>query len=928
MGQTANIIRRIYRILADMEEMRTDEQRLIGHMLPIGMISEGGTSEKIRGRGRIVNIHRWWAAKPTTVSRAIAYASLVNPPMSDHQDMIADMCDFANTTDPNKPFIRDRARDRIREIWGDVTPKILDPYGGSGSLSFAAAWLGCESYSMDYNPVAVMIQKCVLEYPAKYGRKLYDDVEKISKEVGDMIQDGVAEFYPALDGERAGWIGMDDINNIKGYSHYAYRWCRTIPCTCGAIIPLVQSYYLCNRKNKKYFLYPVAHDDKSVTFKIAGGPKNTKKLPPGQISKRVAKCVVCGLTYTNREIRKLFNEGKGGEQMLAAVYNRPMKLGRFYFEVGQGFDDISLYERCKDELAKRRSAFRDKYGIDPIPTNIISTPDSKEYAFGGSYWMSSVVVTHGYTRWGHLFNDRQLLCLVTIMDILRQTETRIIAEYGKEYGTVLMAYLAFVFNKTLEKYCRTTTWFAAREFVIPCFSQQVVKPTWDYAEAEPVQIWDNVTISVLDGLNAALSAADGGKYHVQMGSATSLPYEDNYFDAICTDPPYYNSMQYSKTADFFYVWLKKTIGHLPEYQGMFRGILSPKKDEVVQTSNDVIGFSGTNDIVRDQEGYQQLMTKSLKEMYRVIKPDGIMTLIYAHKTTAGWETLIQSMLDSGFVITAAWPIDTEHKARIAAQNTASLASSIYMVARKWKKEPSRYYRDVKPELQEYVASKLDYFMKEGIIGGDFYISAIGTSCAVFSKYESVLRDDTGEPVTVREILDEIRGLCSNHIVKMLIADDNVGSIDAMSKIYMTWRWAYGDRGVSYDEARKLFTGVGLDIGDYMGDIVKKWGVIIHMLDSKGRKSIRTHKNTIDILHKALQLWREQRTDEMQKLLESTGNYNNSRFFAICQAIIEAGAHNPISHAETDEKREIEAFLAGRRAKADGIHEKPTLDSHA
>ena len=903
--------------------MRTDERRLIDQMLPLRTISVGGAGEKSKTTGRIGNIHRWWATKPTTVSRAIAYAALVGLPMSEHQDIIRDMCNYTETTDPKKPFIRDHIRARIRDIWGDPPPKVLDPFGGSGVLPFAAAWLGCESHSMDYNPVAVLIQKCVLEYPARYGRKLYDDVKEISKKIKDHIRYGVAEFYPAEYTARTG--------DIKpGYNHYAYRWCRTVPCTCGAAIPLVQAYLLSGKKTKIH-LYPVIHNDRSVTFGIAGGrygqgPKPFEKPPPAQIKHKVAKCPVCGYTYTSPEIRQMINDGMGGEQMMISVYTHPDMPGRHYFEINRKHDDDKLYEKCKGELEKRRTAFRTKYGIDPIPTNIIPTPESREYHSGGPYWITSRVVMYGYTRWAHLFNDRQLLCLITILDILRQTEEQLTAEYGQEYGAVIMAYLALIFDKTIEKYCKLSRWHAPNEFVLGCFAQQAIIPIWDYVEVEPTSIWHHSTKSALEGLNAALSAADKGKYHVQMASATDLPYDDDYFDAVITDPPYYNSVQYSKTADFFYVWLKKTVGHLSPYQDMFRGILTPKKDEVVQTSTDVIGHTGTSSIIRDKDGYQQLMTKSLKEMYRVLKRDGILILVYAHKTTAGWETLIQSMLDSGFVITAAWPIDSEHKTRMGAQNTASLASSIYMVAHKRKKEPRRYYRDVKPELRDYVVSKLDYFMKEGVSGADFYISAIGASCAIYGKYENVLHDDTGKPVTVREMLDDIRGLCSDHIVNMLITGDaGTASIDAMSKAYISWRWAYGDQSVEYDEARKMFTGVGLDIGDHLKDIVKKRGRVISMLDSTNRKNIRGH-NMIDVLHRALQLWRQQRVDQMQDLLASTGNKNNPQFFAVCQAIIEAGAQKPGTHPETAEKRDIEAFLAGRHAEANSVS-KINLDSY-
>ena len=168
----------------------------------------------------------------------------------------------------------------------------------------------------------------------------------------------------------------------------------------------------------------------------------------------------------------MFSDGKGGEQMLVAVSTHPKKTGRFYFEIDEG--DITLYEKCAVELEKRRTAFRSKYGVDPVPADAIPTPDGKEYRDGGTHWHTVSVVTHGYTRWEHLFNTRQLLGLASILDILRQTETRLITEYGQEYGIVLMAYLSLVLNKTVEKYSRLSPWHRD-EMVVSCFAQQAIR---------------------------------------------------------------------------------------------------------------------------------------------------------------------------------------------------------------------------------------------------------------------------------------------------------------------------------------------------------------------------------------------------------------------------------------------------------------------
>lgn len=903
-----------------MSDQAPRERRLVGQILPLKEISKGGADEKERKNGRINNLHRWWAPKPTTVSRVVAYAALTHPPLESHRDVILEMCKYAETTNPDKLAARDRIRQKLHKTWKEP-PKVLDPFGGTGALPFAASWLGCETYSIDYNPVAVLMQKCVLEYPSRYGRMLLVDVKKVAEQVEKELREATKQFYP--DGDMR---PTDDYGRV--YDHYAYRWCRTVPCDCGVTIPLVQSYMLAKKeerdkkekeKNKKYeiFLYPVVEGDKA-RFGIAGGNKKRQygkgpgrmtKAPKGQIANKVATCVACGRRYTNIELRDMFNQGKGGEQLMVAVAVNPKKSGRHYVETDQ--DDVNLYEKCKDELESRISAFRVKYGVDPLPDGVIPQPDGKEYRLGGPTWHVQSVVTMGYTRWHHLFNIRQRLCLVILVDILRKTEVKLEQERGAKYATAIMSYMAMVFGKTIEKYSRLSPWEPLNEMVRDCFRQQTLKNAWDYTEVEPSNIWNKSIESILEGLRASLASENKLIPDVRRASATNLhEFESDYFDAICTDPPYYDSIQYSKTADFYYVWLKVLVGH--RHPELFQGALSPKKNEVVETAGDAIGCKpGDYDGVRGESDYQWLMTAALKEMYRVLKPNGILTLVYAHKSLPGWETLIQSMLDAGFNITAAWPIDTESKTRMGAQNTASLASSIYMVARKWPKEPPAYYRAVRPELREHVCSKLDWFMEQGVGGADFYIAAIGASCEVYGKYQKVLNDD-GTEVRVSDMLLEIRGMCSEFIVKKLTTGA-AGEMDPMSKLYVSWRWAYGDRPVDYDQARKMFTGVGLDIDQHIGGIAAKEGKVVRVLDAPSRKDIKI-SNTIDVLHMALNLWSEQRKDDMHALLVSEGKAGDQKFWKLCQAIMGAGEASD-AHPETNEKSTIEKFWAGAESAA-------------
>ena len=232
---------------------------------------------------------------------------------------------------------------------------------------------------------------------------------------------------------------------------------------------------------------------------------------------------------------------------------------------------------------------------------------------------------------------------------------------------------------------------------------------------------------------------------VSQSSATELPYPDNYFDAVFTDPPYYDNVNYAELSDFFYVWLKRCIGDL--YPELFSTPLVPKSKEIV--ANPV--RHGNQESAK--RFFEEMLKKSFQEIYRVLKPNGICAIVYAHKSTAGWETLINSLLDSGLVPTASWPIDTEMKVRLNAQETASLASSIYIVCRKMERQETGWFSDVKKEIKERIFN--NNLWEEGVAGPDFFIACIGSAIEVFGKYEKVM-DYEGNVIRADKLLEFVR----------------------------------------------------------------------------------------------------------------------------------------------------------------------------
>ena len=339
---------------------------------------------------------------------------------------------------------------------------------------------------------------------------------------------------------------------------------------------------------------------------------------------------------------------------------------------------------------------------------------------------------------------------------------------------------------------------------------------------------------------------------VTQSSATFLPYPDNFFDAVVTDPPYYNAVPYADLSDFFYVWLKRIVGDL--YPDLFATPLSPKAEEIVEMST----WDPRRYAYKDKTFFENMISKAFCEIYRVLKPDGIAIIVFAHKTTDAWETIINALLNSGLYLTASWPLNTEMQARLRAKESAALASSIYMVCRKRTKKETAYFNEIKPQVEERIRQKLDQFWNEGIGGSDFFISAIGPALEVFGQYERV-ETYSGEEVKAPELLEFIRKTVSEYALTRILKESHLGGIDAETRFYLLWRWTYNGAKVLFDEARKLASAVGIELTQYWNDgFIKKDKEFISVLGPKERGTRFLEKakldNMVDILHACLILW--------------------------------------------------------------------------
>jgi adenine-specific DNA methylase len=367
---------------------------------------------------------------------------------------------------------------------------------------------------------------------------------------------------------------------------------------------------------------------------------------------------------------------------------------------------------------------------------------------------------------------------------------------------------------------------------------------------------------------------------------------------VFTDPPYYDNIPYSYLSDFFYVWLKRTVGHL--YPELFATPLTPKKDEIVAYSNIEGGFE------EGKKYFEKMLNKSFREIDRVLKPNGISVIVYSHKSIAGWETLVNSLLDSGLVVTGAWPVHTERRARLRAKESAALASSIYMIARKLARQQTGFYKEVKDLLKKHLEMKLDQLWNEEIAGADFLIAAIGSSIEVFGKYERII-DDEGNPISANRLLEDVRRVATDYAVKQVLHNGFAAEITPLTRFYILWRWGYGDVKLEFDDALKLARGVGIDLTqEWNRGFIMKEKEFVRILGPEDRdmSHLKGSHELIDVLHHILLLWNKGKNDEAVNVLKETGFGKSEIFYRVAQAIAE-------SLRNGKEKKLLEGFLSGK-----------------
>ncbi|HAF70681.1 MAG: Adenine-specific DNA methylase containing a Zn-ribbon [Acetothermia bacterium 64_32] len=386
---------------------------------------------------------------------------------------------------------------------------------------------------------------------------------------------------------------------------------------------------------------------------------------------------------------------------------------------------------------------------------------------------------------------------------------------------------------------------------------------------------------------------------VLIGTATELLYPGDYFDALLTDPPYCDNVPYGDLSDFFYVWLKRTVGDL--YPELFATPLAPKSQEMVADASKAGGMD------QAKQRFEEMLTQAFGEIRRVLKPDGIAVIVFAHKTTEAWETIINALLEAGLYMTASWPIHTEMQARLRAHESAALASSIYMMCRKRLSDEVGEYSRVREELERVLPERLVELWQQGISGADFSMAAIGPAVEIFGRYGRVERL-SGEAVSVRELLGLARRLTAEFALRRILKNGHLAGVDETTRFYLLWRWNYGRGLVPFDEGRKLAQSVGVDLELLVREgLIRKNGSYLRLLGPRERAfpARFAPKTMIDSLQLATLNWERGREKELEEVLASVGSLE--AFWQVAQAISD-------SLPEGDKEKQLLHGLLGRRDK--------------
>lgn len=725
----------------------------------------------------------------------------------------------------------------------------------------------------------------------------------------------------------------------------AYLWARTAKCkACRATIPLLKTRWLCRKDNKRVILTMIPASDKTnVVFGLdpdvpmQGGNaaqkrEYDKRIGSGTMSRAGAQCPHCGTIMTMEDLRLEGRARRLTSVMTAVVVDSPS--GKEYRLPTSG------------EREAAANAERDlDVAYSDIPFGVPSERMPSEETLGFR------VQRYGFDTWGSIHSARQLMAFSGFIRSLRAASQRIAATgYGQEWSEALTCYLVCGFDRMLDFNSALLAWITSVEAIAHTFVRYALPMNWDYSESATVNYvrggWRMSLDAVCESLETIGRAANAAAPTPRVMNQSAVAVMDpGTFDIIVTDPPYYDAIPYSDLMDYFYVWLRRTLnGVAPEFDSAFSAALSPKwihETNDGELIDDASRFGGDRE--KSRQNYEEGMARAFAACHDALTPSGRFVIVFAHKHPNAWETLVAAIIKAGFVVDGSWPIQTEQAARMRAQSSAALSSSVWLVCRK--RDPlakAGWDEKVLGEMHANITQRLRDFWDAGIRGPDFVWSATGPALEAYSRYPVVKKaSEPGQLMSVSEFLGHVRRMVVDFVVGRVLTRGEMATpdehpLDDVTTYYLLHRNDFGLKeapagacilyAVSCDLSESELAdqysllsrggaaavadedaeeGEDADASESSGGQFKlrAWNARRHR--SLGAESSRGRPPPlIDQIHMLMQLWQAGDVNKVNDYLDARGQRKNPLFAQVIQALIEKSR---------DEKQQEECSLLERLA---------------
>ncbi len=751
-------------------------------------------------------------------------------------------------------------------------PKVFDPFAGGGAIPLEAARLGCHSYGNDINPVAHIIQKGSLEFPQKYGKpityskdefiRLYGDetwnkqpqknyvskannisgiridnrlsfdVEYYANKLLETSKTDILKYYPAKDANKL----------------VAYFWAYFGRCSnpsCKANVPLLRSFYLCNKPDKKVYLSPTINGNK-VILDIKTGEFNAEPL----IQRKNLKCPCCGNITSIDELKRQFNSNEPIKKIIAVI------------EEGENQKIYRLPTKEENEILNN---------LPPeieIPQEEIPSGNNRDLHLTG--W--------GPKKWGDMFSGRQLIAMHSFTNSLKKL-IHSTPDLDNEYGHAVYTYLGIFINRLATRLTSFGLWNTTAETIEHPFGRQAIPFVFDFPEVYPFSNSGGGGLSQLDWIIRYINSESQIPFSGICNNASSgdiAQFNKKSLNGVITDPPYYDAIAYADLSDFFYVWFKRSISGF--YSQAFATPQTPKAEECTALKHHHDG---------DQEKAKQHFENKLQQIFQAIEQqtDGIVSIMFAHQSTEAWTTLCNSILNANMNITGSWAIDTERTSGTKVDK-AFLSSSVTVSCKPTHRRGYGSYQEVKKAVEKKVGQEVLLLYRLGFRGADLLTACFGQAVSEFGIFEKVEKAD-GSEVVVAELLDMAKESAFNALLKGFSGDD-------FTKFYIGWLQLFGFSESDFDDAAKFSrVGLSIDVGELFRDHIlikhlnkQTLGTYKQRMDANKTLGEKPGSHLIDEVHRMMSLYRGTNRKILLQFVGKVAQNPESSFWRVVTSLVE------------------------------------------